>query len=99
MNELRNYDKKLSSNLYISLSRKISSVKRTLTKKKKKTLQENQEEYIEHLHQIINTQRKRIKKLERDENNDEGRRKIIQKVGFLKENYKNLERLINDLAF
>jgi predicted AlkP superfamily phosphohydrolase/phosphomutase len=71
-----------------------------LTKKKKKTIKENNEEYIEHLHQIIRTQKKRIHQLEKDENYDliGFRKKLVDKVGFLTDNYHNLEILINKLA-
>jgi hypothetical protein len=99
LGDYKNYDKKLSSNLYISLSRKISSVKRTLTKKKKKTIKDNNEEYIEQLHQIIKTQKKRIKELEKDENYDliSFRKKLVNKIQFLSDKYVNLETVINDI--
>jgi len=99
LSDYKNYDKKLSSNLYISLSRKISSVKRTLTKKKKKTIKDNNEEYIEQLHQIIKTQKRRIKELEKDENYDliGFRKKLVNKIHFLSDKYVNLETVINDI--
>lgn len=48
----------------MNLSKQISSLRQTLSKNKRRTIRESQEEYIESLKKIIGSQRKRIRQLE-----------------------------------
>lgn len=95
----KNYDKKLSSNLYISISRKISSLKQTLNKKKKNTLRENKKEYIEELQQIIGRQRKKIDILETYDKLEmiKSHQQLVKKVTNLTDKFILFEALIMDL--
>lgn len=95
----KNYNKKLSSNLYISLSRKISSLKQTLSKKKKKTIKENKDEYIEQLHRLIRHQGRRIRKLEEGDMSimPQVRQKVIDRVEHVTDKFHLLEFLILEM--
>lgn len=93
----RHYDKKLSSHLFISLSRKISNVSRTIDKKKRSNKKENKEDYIDQLHSLIRTQNKKIKILEKGNNKnlDQIRCKLENKLIFLKTKFIQMEGLIS----
>lgn len=94
----KTYNTKLSSKLFLSLSRKISRVKKSIKHKQNKRKENDQFAHIEELQNIIKHQRKRIKELEKNEDKNliSMRKLSINRIEILTDSISKMEKMITN---